>query len=58
MQHQNDYFAAYRSLKLNRDSEGVLVAEFHSNDGPFTFTAQEEFDLLIFGRVTHLLRRF
>src|SRR6266513_75729 len=41
MQFQNDYFAAYRSLKLTRDSEGVLVAEFHSNDGPFTFTAQD-----------------
>jgi len=38
---QDDYLAAYRSLKLNRDSEGVLVAEFHSNDGPFTFTAQD-----------------
>jgi enoyl-CoA hydratase/carnithine racemase len=41
MQLQRDYFAAYRSLKLTRDSEGVLVAEFHSNDGPFTFTAQD-----------------
>jgi hypothetical protein len=30
---QNDYLAAYRSLKLTRDSEGVLVVEFHSNDG-------------------------
>ena len=30
---QDDYLAAYRSLKLTRDSEGVLVAEFHSNDG-------------------------
>src|SRR5258705_10854880 len=38
---QHDYLAAYRSLKLTRDSEGVLVAEFHSNDGPFTFTAQD-----------------
>src|SRR6266700_1795174 len=38
---QNDYLAAYRSLKLTRDSEGVLVAEFHSNDGLFTFTAQD-----------------
>src|SRR5713101_6905127 len=37
----DDYSAAYRSLKLTRDSEGVLVAEFHSNDGPFTFTAQD-----------------
>src|SRR5438132_4369716 len=38
---QDDYLAAYRSLKLTRDSKGVLVAEFHSNDGPFTFTAQD-----------------
>ena len=38
---QYDYFAAYRSLKLTRDSEGVLVAEFHRNDGPFTFMAQD-----------------
>src|SRR5580700_5974885 len=38
---QDDYLAGYRSLKLTRDSEGVLVAEFHSNDGPFTFTAQD-----------------
>src|ERR1700681_1130843 len=38
---QDDYLGSYRSLKLTRDSEGVLVAEFHSNDGPFTFTAQD-----------------
>src|ERR1700738_3256764 len=38
---QDDYLAAYRSLKLTRDSEGVLVAEFHRNAGPFTFTAQD-----------------
>src|SRR6201997_2498143 len=36
-----DYFAAYRSLRLTRDSNGVLLAEFHSNGGPFTFTAQD-----------------
>src|SRR5439155_27365654 len=36
-----DYFAAYRSLKLTRDANGVLVVEFHSNGGPFTFTAQD-----------------
>ena len=28
---QDDYLAAYRSLKLTRDSEGVLVAEVVSN---------------------------
>jgi hypothetical protein len=28
MQLQDDYLAAYRSLSLTRDSQGVLVAEF------------------------------
>jgi enoyl-CoA hydratase/carnithine racemase len=37
---QADYLAAYRSLKLTRDANGVLIAEFHRNGGPFTFTAQ------------------
>src|SRR6266850_120304 len=41
MQLQGDYFAAYRSLKLTRDANGVLVVEFHSNGGPFIFTAQD-----------------
>ncbi|HEX4229536.1 MAG TPA: hypothetical protein VHZ07_12765 [Bryobacteraceae bacterium] len=40
MQFQDDYLAAYRSLKLTRDANGVLVAEFHSNGGPFIMTAQ------------------
>lgn len=38
---QPNYFAAYRSLKLTRDLKGVLIAEFHTNGGPFTFTAQD-----------------
>jgi enoyl-CoA hydratase/carnithine racemase len=38
---RNDYLSAYRSLKLARDAEGVLVAQFHSNGGPFTFTAPD-----------------
>ena len=38
---QTDYFAAYRSLKLTRDASGVLIAEFHTNGGAFTFTAQD-----------------
>jgi enoyl-CoA hydratase/carnithine racemase len=38
---QNEYFAAYRSLKLTRDAKGVLVGEFHSNFGPLSFTAQD-----------------
>lgn len=36
-----DYFAAYRSLKLTRDADGVLVIEFHTNGGPLNFTAQD-----------------
>jgi hypothetical protein len=41
MQRQDDYFAAYRSLKLTRGADGVLVVEFHSKGGPFRFTAQD-----------------
>jgi enoyl-CoA hydratase/carnithine racemase len=37
---RDDYLNAYRSLKLTRDAEGVLVAQFHSNGGPLTFTAE------------------
>jgi enoyl-CoA hydratase/carnithine racemase len=43
---QANYFAAYRSLKLTRDSDGVLLGEFHSNGGPFTFTAQDHTELV------------
>src|SRR5579859_6634000 len=35
-----NYFTAYRSLKLTRDEDGVLVVQFHSNGGPLTFTAE------------------
>jgi enoyl-CoA hydratase/carnithine racemase len=41
MHFQDEYFDAYRSLRLTRDASGVLVAEFHTNGGPFTFTAQD-----------------
>ena len=41
MQLQADYLAAYRSLKLTRDADGVLVVEFHSKGGPFRFAAQD-----------------
>src|SRR3984893_4633004 len=37
---RDNYFTAYRSLKLTRDEEGVLVVEFHSNGGQLTFTAE------------------
>ena len=36
---QNNYFSDYHNLKLTRDDEGVLVAEFHTNGGPFIMTA-------------------
>src|ERR1700739_1450186 len=41
-----DYVDAYGSLKLTRDTTGVLVAEFHSKGGPFTFTAQDHTELV------------
>ena len=37
----DNYFNAYRSLKLTRDAEGVLVAQFHTDGGRFTFKAQD-----------------
>ena len=43
---QTDYFTAYRSLKLTRDASGVLIAEFQTNGGPFTFTAQDHTELV------------
>jgi enoyl-CoA hydratase/carnithine racemase len=36
---QPAYFTAFRSVKLTRDAQGVLVAELHSNGGPLTFSA-------------------
>ncbi len=38
---QIGYFSAYHSLKLTRDAQGVLVVEFHSNNGQFIITAQD-----------------
>ncbi len=40
MRIQSDYFNAYGNLKLTRDDKGVLIAEFHTNGGPFIMTAQ------------------
>ena len=37
---QADYLATYRNLKLSRDAKGVLVAEFHSDGGPFIMGGQ------------------
>ena len=39
MQAQNDYFTAYHNLNLTRDDKGVLLAEFHSNQGPCIMSA-------------------
>ena len=41
-----NYFDAYRSLRLTRDSTGVLVAEFHSNGGPFIMSAEAHTELV------------
>jgi enoyl-CoA hydratase/carnithine racemase len=41
-----NYFDDYRSLKLTRDDKGVLVAEFHSNGGPFIMSAQAHTELV------------
>src|ERR1700693_2805357 len=46
MQHEDDYLAGYRSLKLTRDADGVLVVEFHTRGGPFRFTAQDHTEFL------------
>src|ERR1700747_1279658 len=43
---QPAYFAAYRSLRLTRDAQGVLVAEFHTDGGPLKFTAQDHTDFV------------
>jgi enoyl-CoA hydratase/carnithine racemase len=40
------YFAAYPSVKLTRDAQGVLVVELHTNGGPLTFTAPDHTDLV------------
>ena len=41
MRFQENYFDAYRGLKLTRDASGVLIAEFNAKAGPFIFTAQD-----------------
>ena len=43
---QDNYFNAYRCLRLTRDAKGVLVAQFHTNGGPFVFTAQDHTELV------------
>lgn len=43
---RDEYLDAYRSLKLTRDREGILVAQFHKEGGPLTFTAQDHTDFV------------
>ncbi len=43
---QPTYLTDYRSLKMTRDAQGVLVVEFHTNGGPLTFTAQDHTDFV------------
>ncbi|MGB6430128.1 MAG: enoyl-CoA hydratase/isomerase family protein [Candidatus Acidiferrales bacterium] len=43
---QPEYFTVYRSLRLARDAQGVLVAEFHTNGKPLTFTAPDHTDFV------------
>jgi hypothetical protein len=50
---RDDHLNAYRSLKLTRDAEGVLVAQFHTNSGPFTFAAQDHTELVEGGAHVH-----
>jgi hypothetical protein len=51
---QTDYFTGYHNLKLTRDANGVLIAEFHSNGGPLIMSAQAHTE---FVRITILLAR-
>jgi enoyl-CoA hydratase/carnithine racemase len=39
--NQPQYVDAYRSLRMTRDAQGVLVVEFHTGGGPLIFTAQD-----------------
>src|ERR1700735_4484211 len=51
--YRDDYFAAYRSVKLARDAEGVLVVQFHSDGGPLTFTAEAHTEVVdVFYRIS------
>jgi enoyl-CoA hydratase/carnithine racemase len=43
---QPDYFAAYRSMRLTRDAEGVLVVELGNNGRPLIFTARDHTDFV------------
>ena len=44
--NRNDYFTAYRNLKLTRDAQGVLVVQLHDDGRPLTFTAEAHTDVV------------
>ncbi|HYZ84928.1 MAG TPA: enoyl-CoA hydratase/isomerase family protein [Bryobacteraceae bacterium] len=44
--NQPSYLSAYRSVKMTRDTEGVLVVQFHTKGQPLTFTAQDHTDFV------------
>ncbi|TMI62116.1 enoyl-CoA hydratase/isomerase family protein [Candidatus Bathyarchaeota archaeon] len=44
--NQTNYFSRYLSLRLTRDANGVLVAEFHKDGGPLNFTARDHTELV------------
>jgi enoyl-CoA hydratase/carnithine racemase len=41
-----DYFTAFKSLRLERDAQGVLTATFHHGDGPLVFGAPDHTELV------------
>jgi enoyl-CoA hydratase/carnithine racemase len=41
-----EYFSAYRGLRFQRDKEGVLTVQFHTNGGPLNFTAKDHTDFV------------
>lgn len=43
---QANYFDSYRAIHMTRDADGVLIVEFHSNDGPCTFSAQHHTEVV------------
>src|SRR6202049_2212326 len=43
---RDNYLTAYRTMKMMRDANGVLVVEFHSNGGRCTFSAQHHTEVV------------
>jgi enoyl-CoA hydratase/carnithine racemase len=43
---QPAYFSAYKSLRITRDAQGVLLVELNTNGGPLTFSAHDHTDFV------------